>query len=154
MGGMALMEFTKRYYEMEIQSLIDRVIIIDIPAVSINEIDPINSTGTMLKKMSKIDLTMSLQDIYAEIDKKAIRKDIAGLLKGDIIKSEKGGFKWRPNIDLLAFKAYENISSFALTDNNPKEWKGPVELIFGEFSGMFDEKQKKEYCKYYPQMKE
>jgi hypothetical protein len=52
MGGMALMEFTKRYYEPEIQSLIDRVIIIDIPAVSINEIDPISSTGTMLKRMT------------------------------------------------------------------------------------------------------
>lgn len=60
MGGMALMEFTKRYYEPYTQDLIDRVIIIDIPAVRFKAQDPKNKTGEMLKRMAEIDMTLPL----------------------------------------------------------------------------------------------
>ncbi len=52
-----MMEFTKRYYEREIQELIDRIIILDIPALPINTAEPEDLIGNMLKRMVKIDLS-------------------------------------------------------------------------------------------------
>ena len=57
MGGLAVMEFTKRYASLDIQQIVDRVIIVDIPASAPKIKDPSNQTGEMLKKMLEIDLT-------------------------------------------------------------------------------------------------
>jgi pimeloyl-ACP methyl ester carboxylesterase len=51
MGGLAVMEFTKRYDEPEIQEMMDRVIIVDIPAESVSSQESGRSTGDMLKRM-------------------------------------------------------------------------------------------------------
>ena len=45
MGGLAVMDFTKRYASPDIQELIDRVIIVDIPASAPKVKDPNNKTG-------------------------------------------------------------------------------------------------------------
>lgn len=58
MGGMALMEFTKRYDRPEVQAAIDRIIIVDIPTTPIIETSvSYKKTGQMLKEMLSIDLT-------------------------------------------------------------------------------------------------
>lgn len=102
MGGLIMMEFTKRYYEREIQELIDRIIILDIPALPINTAEPEDLIGNMLKRMVKIDLSRPITQIHAEIDKRATGKDTAGLLKGDLIKQPNGTYKWRANLSVLA----------------------------------------------------
>lgn len=63
MGGLALLEFTKRYTSPEIQKIVDRVIIIDIPATPIKHYDSFIKTGNMLKKMLEIDLKLPLAEI-------------------------------------------------------------------------------------------
>lgn len=44
--------------------------------------------------------------------------------------------------------------NFTLAKDNDKKWKKPVELIYGERSNYYDQEQKKEYQKYFPQMQE
>lgn len=65
--------------------MIDRVVIVDIPITSVKSQDPNNKTGPMLNKMASIDMSQSLSDVHKEIDEKALSKDIAGLMKTDII---------------------------------------------------------------------
>lgn len=60
MGGMALMEFTKRYHTPSIQNLIDRIIIIDIPATSVSTKPAFRETGDMMKSLQEIDLGLTL----------------------------------------------------------------------------------------------
>lgn len=85
----------------------------------------------MLKRMAEIDMTLPLAEINHEIDIRAISKDIAGLLKGDIVRDENGCHKWKNNLQLLAYDGYQNIENFSLANSNPKQWKKPVELIYG-----------------------
>lgn len=56
MGGLALMEFTKRHSSAAIQACIDRVIIIDIPTNPVKDYPSYQATGNMLKKLYSIDL--------------------------------------------------------------------------------------------------
>lgn len=79
----------------------------------------------MLKNLHSIDLKQGQSAIHAEIDKYALGKDIAALLKMSIIKSD-SGFSWLVNLKLLAFEGYENIGSYDLLENNQKKWKKPV----------------------------
>jgi hypothetical protein len=51
MGGIALMEFTKRYNNELIQSFIDRVILIDISCKPIMRKASYRQTGQMLRDM-------------------------------------------------------------------------------------------------------
>jgi pimeloyl-ACP methyl ester carboxylesterase len=44
--------------------------------------------------------------------------------------------------------------NYSLAEGNTKGWKKPVELIYGERSNYFNERQKEIYQRYYPQMKE
>jgi alpha-beta hydrolase superfamily lysophospholipase len=57
MGGIALMEFTKRYNTPEIQKLIDRIIIVDAPAVAPLAKKHIDNFQGMLKRFLEIDMT-------------------------------------------------------------------------------------------------
>lgn len=58
MGGMALMEFTKRYDRPEIQAAIDRIIIVDIPTTPIIQASvSYKKTGQMLREMLGINLS-------------------------------------------------------------------------------------------------
>jgi hypothetical protein len=71
---------------LEIQKCIDRVIIIDIPAGPLVNKVSFVKVGEMLGRMLEIDLAQPIQGIYQEIDKRALSKDIAALLKTDIIQ--------------------------------------------------------------------
>ena len=108
----------------------------------------------MLKKMLEIDLTQPHNEINAEIDRKALSKDIAGLLKGDIIP-DGDRYKWKVNLKVLANEGYEHITNYSLLGHEPGKWKKPVELIYGEKSNYFNEKSEEQielYRQYYPQM--
>jgi uncharacterized alpha/beta hydrolase family protein len=65
MGGIALMKFTEKYSDM--QSAINRIIIIDTfcsaAATSIDRSD----NGKMLEEMLKIEMNQPLENIYREI---------------------------------------------------------------------------------------
>ena len=82
MGGLALMEFTKKYHQ--IQDIIDRVIIIDVPSTELNKYASYQNTKQMLGELAKINMSLSLQEINKEIDRIAISPAIAGLFKGEI----------------------------------------------------------------------
>jgi hypothetical protein len=56
----------------------------------------------MLKALSRIDLSQSLPAIHAGIDQVALSKDIAALLKTNLVKQE-GKHRWTVNMQLLAF---------------------------------------------------
>jgi pimeloyl-ACP methyl ester carboxylesterase len=57
MGGLALMEFTKRYPQM--QKYVDRVIIVDISPSKINGDPKWENTKKMLSKMDSIPLNQT-----------------------------------------------------------------------------------------------
>jgi abhydrolase domain-containing protein 11 len=84
MGGLALMEFTKLHPEA--QKYVDRVIIIDIPSDPVRNYPSFQKTGNMLKALSRIDLSQPLPIIHQEIDKVALSKEIAALLKTNLTK--------------------------------------------------------------------
>ena len=64
MGAIALMEFTKKYSDPEIQKFIDRVILIDISSRSIIRKASFKQTGQMLRDMNGIDLNQPIQKIH------------------------------------------------------------------------------------------
>lgn len=125
MGGLALMEFTKRHCSTAIQECIDRVIIIDIPTNPVKDYPSYQATGNMLKKLNSIDLRQQLSTIHAEIDEYALTKDIAALLKTNLLKTD-SGLAWSVNMKLLAFEGYDNIGQYDLLQNNPRQWRKPV----------------------------
>ncbi len=65
MGGIALMEFTKKYSSPAIQSYIDKVIIIDISSKPIMRKASFKQTGQMLRDMNQINLNQPIQKIDA-----------------------------------------------------------------------------------------
>lgn len=57
------------------------------------------TTGQMLKSLLKIDLHLPLGEINKEIDRRAINKDVAALIKSEITKEEgEDHHKWRVNL--------------------------------------------------------
>lgn len=113
MGGLALIEFTKRHHAPEIQAYIDRVIVIDIPSEPVRNYPPYRDAGNMLKALSRIDLTQPLPTIHAEIDNIVLSKDISALLKTNLVK-EGEKHRWTVNMQLLAFEGYDNIGAYSL----------------------------------------
>lgn len=65
MGAIALMEFTKKYSTPEVQSFVDRVILIDISSKPIMRKASFKQTGQMLKDMLGINLNQPIQRIHA-----------------------------------------------------------------------------------------
>lgn len=153
MGALALMEFTKRHHSADIQAFVDRVILIDIPSDPVRNYPSFQSTGNMLKALTRIDLTQKITAIHAEIDKVALSKDVGALLKTNLAK-QNGKYRWTVNLPLLAFEGYDNIGNYSLAEGHGKQWHKPVEYIYGGKSGYYDEQHHRRYCEYYPQMKD
>lgn len=65
MGAIALMEFTKKYSSQEVQSFVDRVILIDISSKPIMRKASFKQTGQMLRDMLGINLNQPIQRIHA-----------------------------------------------------------------------------------------
>lgn len=65
MGAIALMEFTKKYSTPEVQSFVDRVILIDISSKPIMRKASFKQTGQMLRDMLGINLNQPIQRIHA-----------------------------------------------------------------------------------------
>ena len=61
MGGIALMEFTRKYPEM--QEFVDQVIIVDISSRKIDGDPNWNKTKTMLSKMNQIPMSLKKEEI-------------------------------------------------------------------------------------------
>lgn len=108
----------------------------------------------MLRNLSKIDLSQPLKAIHEQIDSIAISKDIAALLKTNLIKGEDGRYRWQVNLGLLAFEGYDNIGAYALEHNNRREWKKPVEYIYGGKSNYYDAHHHHRYRHNFPAMNE
>ena len=64
MGGQALMQFTKRYDSSEIQSTIDRIVIIDIPTTPIMNGLNYKKTRDMIHNLQQISMKQSLRNIH------------------------------------------------------------------------------------------
>jgi pimeloyl-ACP methyl ester carboxylesterase len=154
MGGLALMDFTKRHASAHIQACVDRVIIIDIPSDPVRNYPSYQNTGNMLRSLSGIDLSQSLTAIHHEIDRFALTKEIAALLKTNLIRNEDEPVRWLVNLRLLAFEGYENIGAYSLAEDNHKQWRKPVDYIYGGKSSYYDAEHHRRYCQYYPQMQE
>jgi pimeloyl-ACP methyl ester carboxylesterase len=140
MGGLALMEFTKRHASAKIQAYIDRVIIIDIPTDPVQDYPSYKLTGNMLKSLSSIDLTQPLKAIHAGIDQYAVSPNVAALMKTNLLKNEDESYRWVVNLRLLAYEGYDNIGRYNLADGHSKLWKKPMEYIYGEKSNYYDSK--------------
>jgi pimeloyl-ACP methyl ester carboxylesterase len=151
MGGLALMEFTKRHHA--VQAFVDQVIIIDIPTDPVRNYPSYQNTGNMLKALSRIDLTQPLPAIHKQVEAVAISKDIAALLKTNLVKREDGeGFRWVVNMNLLAFEGYDNIGNYSLAEGHGKQWHKPIDYIYGGKSNYYDAAHHRRYCEFYPQM--
>jgi pimeloyl-ACP methyl ester carboxylesterase len=144
MGGLALMQYTKLYASPELQKYIDRVVIIDIPATKLSTRPAQMKTGLMLRKMLEIDLNQPTTQVFHEIDRRALTPDIGALLKSDIVTVAPNEHRWRVNLKVLV-DSYSHICDYELAKDNPKTWTVPVDVIYGENSGNFDDREKAVY---------
>jgi len=123
MGAIALMEFTKKYSNPDIQKYIDRVILIDISSKPIINKSSFRQTGQMLRDMNGINLNQSIQSIHAEIDKFALTPEIGGLIKSSVVQIKDTEHKWKVNLPVLV-EYYPEIGNYSLIDGkmSSKRW--------------------------------
>jgi hypothetical protein len=100
MGGIALMEFTKRFFAEDIQAAIDRIVIVDIPTTPIIQTINYPKTGKMLHSLREIDTRPPLEAIHDEIDKRAFNPAAAQRMKNQLRK-EGEGYAWKVNLKTL-----------------------------------------------------
>jgi hypothetical protein len=93
------------------QSAINKIIIIDVFCNSSKLTEKRDNTGKMLQDMSTIDLNQTTEQVFKEIDHKALSKDIAGLIKMNIKVEGDKKHSWIPNLPLLA-REYSHILNF------------------------------------------
>lgn len=106
----------------------------------------------MLRKMLEIDLNQPTVEVFNEIDRRALTPDIGALLKSDIVTIAPNKHRWRVNLKVLV-DSYPHICDYELAKDNPRSWTVPVDVIYGENSGNFDDREKAVYQQFYPQMK-
>lgn len=65
----------------------------------------------MMKNLLKINMDQSLTEIHKEIDKYAVNKSVAARVKQILIENGPT-YKWKVNMDVLAFEGWKHIGSF------------------------------------------
>jgi len=90
-------------------------------------------THKLLGDLLHIDLKQDFNKIVEAVKMVSPTQDLVGLLVGNIIPDEKGGYKWRINLKSI----FENYLKFQ--QNVPQigqngKYKGPVKVICGDMS--------------------
>ena len=116
MGGIAVMELTRRYPQL--QDYISKVIIVDIPCNYEVSKKGWSQAGEyeMLRKAAKINLNQPLSKIFTEIEEIAPDENISNLLKFNVEILGNGKYKWKANIDKIA-NHYSEMTEYTLKEN-------------------------------------